>query len=121
MTGITLHPSWLVLAAAMLSGPPSEPTVLWQFVMNGPNAERQVSPHYGPSRNVTRSKRLNRGWRSNSQTATRWSEAARLMLSLAPEEFSSAPSSLPDLSTELFQGRQIWLPGSGFPGVAFMH
>jgi hypothetical protein len=46
MTGIALHPSWLVLAAAVLSTPASEPPVWWQFVMNGPNAERQVSPHY---------------------------------------------------------------------------
>ena len=46
MTGIALHPSWLLLVAAVLSGPASEPPVWWQFVMNGPNAERQVSPHF---------------------------------------------------------------------------
>jgi hypothetical protein len=46
MIGIALHPSWLVLAAAVLSTAPSEPPVWWQFVMNGPNAERRVSPHY---------------------------------------------------------------------------
>jgi hypothetical protein len=62
MTGITLHPSWLVLAAAMLSGPASEPPVWWQFVMNGPNAERQVSPHYRSEQECNAALKATESW-----------------------------------------------------------
>jgi hypothetical protein len=40
----------LVVAAAAVStsvsAPSVAPSIWWQFVMNGPNGERQVSPHF---------------------------------------------------------------------------
>jgi hypothetical protein len=61
MTGIAFHPSWLVLVAA-LSGQASEPAAWWQFVMNGPNAERQVSPHYGSERECNAALKATESW-----------------------------------------------------------
>lgn len=36
----------LVLAAAAVSTSVSAPAIWWQFVMNGPSGERQISPHF---------------------------------------------------------------------------
>ena len=37
-------PAPLVVATLVLSATPA--TAWWQFVMNGPNGERQISPHF---------------------------------------------------------------------------
>lgn len=37
-------PAWLVSATLVLS--PTPAAAWWQFVMNGPNGERQISPHF---------------------------------------------------------------------------
>ena len=44
MRALAILPALLVCATLALSVTPA--TAWWQFVMNGPNGERQISPHF---------------------------------------------------------------------------
>ena len=44
MRALTILPALLVGATLALSVTPA--AAWWQFVMNGPNGERQISPHF---------------------------------------------------------------------------
>ena len=44
MRALAILPVLLVGAALALSVPPAK--AWWQFVFNGPNGERQISPHF---------------------------------------------------------------------------
>lgn len=44
MRALAILPAFLVCAALALSVTPA--AAWWQFVINGPNGERQISPHF---------------------------------------------------------------------------
>lgn len=52
----------LVLAAAAVPTSVSAPTVWWQFVMNGPNGERQVSPHFRSEQECNTALKATEAW-----------------------------------------------------------
>ena len=66
-----------LIIGATLAAIASPASAWWQFVANGPNAERQVSQHYSSEKECKIAlKATNCGWRKDIRTSSLWLVAA---------------------------------------------